>query len=1002
MKTRSRRRWLWVPLILLGLPILLVVILLQPPVLKAILLPRLEAASGYEITVDQLRLSPLKQLHLKGLQLRAPDGRLQAELEEAVISYDGLSLLGDTPVIHAITLTRGEIMLRPTPGESSSTPPASQETPFVLPPKLAGLTTGPLRLEEWTVRLEEPGRHVAIEDLTLEVPSFGFEGEHRLKGTTTATVTESAPLPAGTAQAEVAVDLTFAWPVTGKGTVELKPTKATGVYILLANLGQAKLQLGLQEDLLEQLELSLQDSEGKSLGRISGRSPLNPLQSDQELEVEIKEVGEETFLLLGSILGLEFGAPRLEGKLSGKWEGDSFHLKGGFYSEELGIQKAGQPLLLPNDYRIEAEARFHQTSSLLRLQHFRLGWIGDERFENEVTIQGQVDLSDLSRIGGTLQIDGGALDVNAMLPASLLQPEAPSEQEVSAESSSRNPLPLHDFAVALDVERFRFQQIDLQKLQAKAWVEEQRLKLFPVSLQVEGASLLLEGEVPLDGELTGMKVQLEGQDLHLPRLLSLSPTPLPVSATGTASLKGILAMAEPGSSLQWTAEIAGQNISISQDERPLLLPNNYTASMQGAYELASSRLSLQSLSLGWEPQDSFENTIQASGWVGLANLQALTGELTIKGERLNLNTVLPLQAKAEEPPEEKEVAAATPSPLPLGDPFSIQMEVAHIQVKDIQVGHLKGTAVRKGATVTASIEEATVNGSEVTLQTELPVNLDLTEAQVTLSTDQLDVGKLLNSLAPAIAGRFQGLLTLSGSLALSDPFRLSAGQLEAEVTHGKLFLLEENETGPRAVKWGQRLTRLILETTARVLQVPPERLTAPPVEELSLKLKLQDSVFALEHVHLTNEEVLIRSEGRIRIQENPELTPIEPIQIQIGVSTNIATRARIYRENRVEDDWVMLPPFFQIQGTLGEPDLDVKKRVITGLILSGITDHNQVGGDDTQQLLQGLGALLTGEPLPPTPTPKPGEDPPESPPDEKPGKTERILQGIDLFLRNRE
>jgi hypothetical protein len=123
--------------------------------------------------------------------------------------------------------------------------------------------------------------------------------------------------------------------------------------------------------------------------------------------------------------------------------------------------------------------------------------------------------------------------------------------------------------------------------------------------------------------------------------------------------------------------------------------------------------------------------------------------------------------------------------------------------------------------------------------------------------------------------------------------------------------------------------------------------------------------------------------------------------ITLGVSTNVAKRARIYRIDRVREDRVFLPPFVSVEGTLGQPKINWDKSVITGLVLTGVTENIRLKDERAQQVLEGLGGLLSGEgPPPPRPTPTPSAAPPPGAvptPTPKPSRTDRVLQGLDLI-----
>ncbi len=999
MKKPFRRRWIWLPLFLLGIPVLLVVILLQPPVLKALILPKLEQALEMDIEVESLRLSPLKQLDLVGVQAKKTDGSLDVTLESARVRYEARSLFGNRPTIHSITLVKGDVTVQPDQIGAASEASPSSESPSGLPPKVMGLVMGPLELQDWAIRIEESGRRVELSTLNLTLPTFRFEGVHTLNLATQASLSESTPLETGELQARLSGSLQFEWAKALEGQLELVPEQAAGNYDLLTNLGQARLTLKLDEDTVENVELVMQDVNGQALGRIEARGPLNPFSATEDVRLQVDQIGHETFLLLGGILGVEFGPANLAGTLTGTWERGRFSVKGAFQTENFGVRQKETVLLKPNDYGIELDADFDQSSMDLGLQKLVIGWKPEDAFTNQLSINGDLNLKDPTQGSGALVLKAGRLNLDAILPDNLLTPPSTAEATTDA-GSTPAALPVGNLALALNVEQLTYQQFNIRNLQAKAEVLEQRLKLTPLALGFNDASLLLEGELPLDGSLNRLTANVQAENLNLPEWLALSPVPLPVELKGHATLKGRVTANEDGTELSWNSDLHTTAFSLSQDGTPVLLPSDYHLSMTTTYRLPDASLSMEKMKLGWTPEEDFTNTLFAEGSLSLANLQAITGQLSLSGGRINVDAILPPppeQVEKREPPSP--TSSEPPSRLPFGDPFTLYTRIKHLRVRGIELDGMSMLANRTETRLKLELMKGRLNHSDITFMLEVPPSLELTGTRVSMTAEQLDLGKLVDAFAPALKDRFDGILDMAGALVITDPFRESTGQIRANITEGQLFLLEDAPEDPKAVKLGQALTRLILESTATALDVAPDRFTAPPIEELTLHLDLKNSALEIQEAHMANEEILLRSTGRIPLQEQPSITPLQNLQIQMGVSTNIATKARIYRENRVEDGWVMLPPFLQIQGTLEKPELDVKKRVITGLILSGVTDHIKVGDDDTHRIIQGVGALLTGERLPPTPTPTPGEEPEE---ERDPSTTEQILQGLDLFLRSRE
>ncbi|GEM_PF-3360342 len=1012
MTKASPKRWLWILLVVLLLPVLAIVILLQPPVLKALILPKVEEAVAMDLEVETLKLSPFSRIRLGGVDARMHDDSMELSLEEMELNYRLLSFLGETPEVQSLQLTGGELLLRPANfPEVESAPSPKEETTASedLPAKLLGLKVGPVNLERVDIRIEEPGRTLNIQDLELEIASFAFSGTHDLTLKTNIDLKESAPLVPGELQAQVSGRISFAWPLQVEGQLELLQHRAAGSYDPLNNLSKAALALKLNEESLEHLELRLEDPQQRLLGRIQGSSPLNPLASTEDVSLQIDQIGPETFLLLGGLLGMDFGSASLEGSLRGNWVDDQLKLTANFIAQDLGLKQGTETLLKSNDFMFGLNAGFNAESKVLQLQQLNLGWTPENRFDNRLELKGALNIADPTALSGNLQIQAGRMDLDAILPASLLDPppaentaniEKEKEAAVVAEAA---PLPLGRFALQGQIQQLRFQEFDLRDLLLQVQATSKQASIQPLSLIFNGSPLQLSAEVPLSGGLGGIKASLQAEKLHLPELAALSPQALPVDMEGKVSLQAQLSSDPAGDTFSVVSSVQASGLAISQEQSPLLKKNDYQLSLEAGYQLSSSQLQLPAFSLGWTPEESFQNEIRVQGELNLADPAALAGSLKVEGQQLNLDAILPPLPESEAAPEAStapEEEAAAPEALPLGT-FALNASFLRIQALGLSVDDLTLQAQSDAGSLRLNPLELRLNGSPISVKGRMPKDFSLPGTRAEINVTQLDLGKLVDAFAPEFKGRFEGKLDVGGTLAMAESVKLSTGALNAGISGGRLFLLEEIPEGSKAVKLSQALARLVLESSAVALNVPPEHFTAPPIEELKLDVILDAGVLNLKEAHFANQEMMLRSRGEVLIQEDPALSPIQDIQIQLGVSTNIAKRARIYRESRVENDRVFLPPFLQLQGTLGEPKLDVKKRVITGLAISGVTDNIEIGDEDTQNLLRGIGSLLTGEAPEPTPTPKPGEEP-EEVEEKKPSTSERILEGINLFRRSRE
>jgi len=178
---------------------------------------------------------------------------------------------------------------------------------------------------------------------------------------------------------------------------------------------------------------------------------------------------------------------------------------------------------------------------------------------------------------------------------------------------------------------------------------------------------------------------------------------------------------------------------------------------------------------------------------------------------------------------------------------------------------------------------------------------------------------------------------------------------------------------------------------------------APDIEAVLFQAQITDHLLSINKAKVLNPEVIMEAHGTIRLSSQVEQSRIERLPVVMGVNTNLAKRVKIYRENRVQGDYVLLPSFIGVSGTLAEPKIDVKESVITGLVLTGITERNEIENEDVKTALDVLGRLLTGEPIPNKPAPIEQPAPPGSPPPPtaEPSKSDQIIEGLRFLNKLR-
>ena len=453
--------------------------------------------------------------------------------------------------------------------------------------------------------------------------------------------------------------------------------------------------------------------------------------------------------------------------------------------------------------------------------------------------------------------------------------------------------------------------------------------------------------------------------------------------------------------------------------------------LQGEIEAGADQAALQGVSFSWTPEETFPNRIQFEGVANWSRPEALAVQLTASGDRLNLTPWLMMFAApdpAPRVPEAGEVALldveARPQ-MPEPDAMTLPLEYAKFQFTANQV-HVDGLDVdRVHVDVEASARVVELKGfrmhlndSAFTMGGKADVSMPGYQYEGFARLEPLDLEPFLEPFAPGLAGRFKGKLALDarvqGRGVTGPSFKeYLQGHMNVSLEEAELAWTELDEVNIEGVRRAKNVVVLLVRAIAPVLAIPPSDLLNPPIHELKVNLEVGQGILTLKTFRVVNNSFRLRADGTVQLADQMEASRIRDIPVVLGLGILPARQARVYREDRIRGGMVELPPFIRVSGTLGDPEIDVQRRVITGLIVSGVTESELISDERAQRVLGGIGGVLSGEGIPPRPTPTPRPAPTPTPvpppvpeggeaapevvptPTPRPSRTDRFLRGLD-------
>ncbi len=367
------------------------------------------------------------------------------------------------------------------------------------------------------------------------------------------------------------------------------------------------------------------------------------------------------------------------------------------------------------------------------------------------------------------------------------------------------------------------------------------------------------------------------------------------------------------------------------------------------------------------------------------------------------------------------VSTPIPAAPPVGEaaPLRLPLELAELtlNLQELVIGDMKAEALTLGVAATA--ERITlaplslrVNGAPISLSADVDLSVPGFEYALKGVIEPLQVAPLVNTFAPAYHDILSGIFQLDfdvkglGTTGVSLQKHLQ-GHLHVLLDQGLLRWGDLEQFNNRAVRSLHRVLVGVVRAAAPAMGLSPADLLNPPLEELRVRARMGSGTVEIETLRVASTALRMSAAGRIRLEEDMDASRFLNIPITLALSQDLARAARLFREDRVRAGMVELPSFVEVRGTLGQPDIDVRRNVITGIVAGGLVEGNLIRDERTRQRLDVLGGILTGEGPRPTPTPlPPGETrptptpapPPTPTPGARPSRTDRVLRGLDSLL----
>jgi hypothetical protein len=376
-------------------------------------------------------------------------------------------------------------------------------------------------------------------------------------------------------------------------------------------------------------------------------------------------------------------------------------------------------------------------------------------------------------------------------------------------------------------------------------------------------------------------------------------------------------------------------------------------------------LTLRQVALQLSPTDRAKNELQLSGRMDLSHTNAYSGALTLRAESLDVTPYYDLMGKRSTntaPPAGSTPPSGVPGPVvepealvfPLQD-LKVDARIDRLYLHELAVSNWLANATVNGGRIRVATNQLTLNGAPVSLRADLDLGVKGWTYDVALRADKVPLEPLANTFSPDTRGQYQGLL-------LCDAQVKGAGITDAGIRSNLAARIDFSFTNAIIQLSGAK-ARALLVPVSTLLRLP--ELQHSPLNWVWVQSDARNGAIRLTRAEVQSAAFEARTEGAIPLATVLTNSPLN-LPVEFALRRFLAEKAGLMTALPARNtNYVTLPQFATVKGTLGQPKSDLNAPVISGLLLkSGVALAESLGvkvAPQTGDLLKGLGNLLTGD-----------------------------------------
>lgn len=346
-------------------------------------------------------------------------------------------------------------------------------------------------------------------------------------------------------------------------------------------------------------------------------------------------------------------------------------------------------------------------------------------------------------------------------------------------------------------------------------------------------------------------------------------------------------------------------------------------------------LDLKKLQLSLTPTEKAKNILETSGKVDMSLSNVYSGVIQMTSDAIDLTKVYALLnelAPAEEKGgKETNKSDKNPTPsvetepppvtLPLSN-FTFAVNIKKLCLNDVQIDNLQTTAKIDRTIVDINPFKLTFNGAPVDMMTKLNLGIPGYQYDIFMKIIGLPLSPIITSFKPDLkltsAGEIYSEIAVKGKGTTGKSLKENLnGQVTFNLTNANIVTVSG-------------VAKAILSPIAFVLGIP--EIVNSPIQSANANIVLGGGKIDIQKFMVKSPVFMVESTGVIPIDDILTNSPLD-LPIVIALKQEYAKRFSLQSQG---EEYVKLPQFATVKGTLGSPDVKVDKLKLAGMTAVGI------------------------------------------------------------------